>query len=53
MSFGTMFAVLPYHFQSVGINFGVLPTALLTTPFAIFIMILYVTIDKFVLVLSE
>ena len=40
MSFGTMLAVLlTYHFQSVGIP--VLPTALLTTPFAIFIMILY------------
>ena len=50
MSFGTMFAVLlTYHFQSVGINFGFLPTALLTIPFAIFIMILYMlTIDKFV-----
>ena len=50
MSFGTMFAVLlTYHFQSVGINFGFLPTALLTTPFAILIMILYMlTIDKFV-----
>ena len=50
MSFGTMFAVLlTYHFQSAGINFGFLPTALLTIPFAIFIMILYMlTIDKFV-----
>ena len=50
MSFGTMFAVLlTYYFQSLGINFGVLPTALLTIPFAIFMMILYMlTIDKLV-----
>ena len=42
MSFGTMFAVLlTYYFQSIGISFGFLPTALLTIPFAIFIMILY------------
>ena len=48
MSFGTMFAVLlTYHFQSVGINFGFLPTALLTIPFAIIMMILYMLlIDK-------
>jgi len=50
MSFGTMFAVLlTYYFQSLGISFGVLPTALLTIPFAIFMMIMYMlTIDKFV-----
>ena len=50
MSFGTMFAVLfTYYFQSLGINFGFLPTALLTIPFATFIMILYMlTIDSFV-----
>ena len=50
MSFGTMFAVLlTYYFQSLGISFGILPTALLTIPFAIFMMILYMlTIDKFV-----
>ncbi len=50
MSFGTMFAVLlTYYFQSLGITFGVLPTALLTIPFAIFMMIIYMlTIDKFV-----
>ena len=50
MSFGTMFAVLlTYYFQSVGINFGPLPTALLTIPFAILMMIFYMlTIDKFV-----
>jgi len=50
MSFGTMFAViLTYYFQSIGINFGILPTALLTIPFAVFMMIFYMlTIDKFV-----
>ena len=50
MSFGTMFAVLlTYYFQSLGISFGILPTALLTIPFAVFMMILYMlTIDKFV-----
>ena len=50
MSFGTMFAVLlTYYLQSIGINFGFLPTALLTIPFAIFMMIIYMlTIDKFV-----
>ena len=42
MSFGTMFAVLlTYYFQSIGISLGFLPTALLTIPFAIFMMILY------------
>ena len=50
MSFGTMFAVLlTWYFQSLGISLGVLPTALLTIPFAIIMMILYMlTIDKFV-----
>ena len=50
MSFGTMFAVLlTWYFQSLGISLGVLPTALLTIPFAIVIMILYMlTIDKLV-----
>ena len=50
MSFGTMFAVLlTFYFQSLGINFGILPTALLTIPFAIIMMILYMlSIDKFV-----
>ena len=50
MSFGTMFAVLlTYYFQSLGISFGILPTALLTIPFAVFMMILYMlTIYKFV-----
>ena len=48
MSFGTMFAVLlTYYFQSKGINFGFLPTALLTIPFAIAMMIFYMLlIDK-------
>jgi branched-chain amino acid transport system permease protein len=50
MSFGTMFAILlTWYFQSLGISLGVLPTALLTIPFAIVMMILYMlTIDKFV-----
>ena len=50
MSFGTMFAVmLTFYFQSIGISLGVLPTALLTIPFAIVMMILYMlSIDKFV-----
>ena len=42
MSFGTMFAVLlTYYFQSLGINLGIFPTALITIPFATFMMILY------------
>ena len=50
MSFGTMFAVLlTWYFQSLGISLGVLPTSLLTIPFAIVMMILYMlTVDKFV-----
>ena len=50
MAFGTMFAVLlTWYFQSLGISLGVLPTALLTIPFAIIMMILYMlTIDKLV-----
>tara|TARA_Y100001970_G_scaffold119681_2_gene148441 strand:+ start:5236 stop:6246 length:1011 start_codon:yes stop_codon:yes gene_type:complete len=50
MSFGTMFAVLlTFYFQSLGINLGFLPTALLTIPFAIVMMVLYMlSIDKFV-----
>ncbi len=50
MSFGTMFSVLlTFYFQSLGISLGILPTALLTIPFAIILMILYMlTIDKFV-----
>jgi len=55
MSFGTMFAVLlTWYFQSLGISLGVLPTALLTIPFAVVLMILYMlTVDKFVLVIIE
>ena len=50
MSFGTMFAVLlTYYFQSLGLNLGIFPTALITIPFATFMMILYMlSIDKFV-----
>ena len=50
MSFGTMFAVLlTWYLQSLGIGLGFLPTALLTIPFAIIIMILYMLIiDKLV-----
>ena len=50
MSFGTMVAVLlTFYFQSLGINFGFLPTALLTIPLAIIGMIFYMLfIDKFV-----
>jgi len=50
MSFGTMFAILfTWFFQSIGINLGVLPTALLAIPFAIIIAILFsLLIDKFV-----
>jgi len=50
MSFGTMVAVLlTFYFQSLGINFGFLPTALLTIPFAVLGMIFYMLfIDKFV-----
>ena len=50
MSFGTMMTILfTWHFQSLGISLGVLPTALIALPFGIFFMILYMlTIDKFV-----
>ena len=50
MSFGTMVAVLlTIYFQSLGISFGFLPTALLTIPPAILAMIFYMLfIDKFV-----
>ncbi len=42
MSFGTMFTILfTWYFQSIGISFGVLPTALLAIPFAIIISILF------------
>jgi len=43
MSFGTMFTILfTWYFQSLGINLGVIPTALLAIPFGIIITILYV-----------
>ncbi len=50
MSFGTMVTILfTWYFQSLGISLGVLPTALLAIPFAIFFMILYMlTIDRYV-----
>ena len=50
MSFGTMVTILfTWYFQSLGINLGILPTALLAIPFAILFMIFYMlTIDKFV-----
>ena len=48
MSFGTMVTILfTWYFQSVGINLGILPTALLAIPFAVIFMILYMlVIDK-------
>ena len=50
MSFGTMFTILfTWHFQSLGNNLGILPTALLAIPFGVIITILYVLIkDKLV-----
>ena len=50
MSFGTMFVILfTFYFQSVGISFGVLPTALLAIPFSIIFMVGYMLIiDKLV-----
>ena len=50
MSFGTMFTILfTWYFQSLGISFGIFPTALLAIPFGIIITILYVLIkDKLV-----
>jgi len=50
MSFGTMFTILiTWYFQSLGINLGVLPTALLAIPFGVMITILYVLIkDKLI-----
>ena len=50
MSFGTMFVILfTFYFQSVGISFGVLPTALLAIPFGIIFMVGYMLIiDKLV-----
>ncbi len=50
MAFGTMITILiTWYFQSVGISFGPLPTALLALPFAIIITILFsLVIDKLV-----
>ena len=50
MSFGTMFTILfTWYFQSLGINLGILPTALLAIPFGVAITILYVLVkDKLV-----
>ena len=50
MSFGTMVTILfTWYFQSIGLNLGFLPTALLAIPIAIIFMILYMlTIDKIV-----
>ena len=50
MSFGTMFTILfTWYFQSLGINLGFLPTALLAMPFGIIVTILYVLVkDKLV-----
>ena len=50
MAFGTMFTILiTWYFQSVGISFGPLPTALLALPFAIIITILFsLAMDKLV-----
>jgi len=50
MSFGTMFTILfTWYFQSIGINLGVLPTALLAIPFGIIITTMYVLVkDKLV-----
>ena len=50
MSFGTMFTILfTWYFQSIGINLGILPTALLAIPFGIIVTIFYVLVkDKLV-----
>ncbi len=50
MSFGAMFAILfTWFFQSQGISFGFIPTALLAMPFAIIVTIFFSLItDKFV-----
>ena len=43
MSFGTMFTILfTWYFQSLGINLGVLPTALIAIPFGIIVTVFYV-----------
>ena len=50
MALGTMITILfTWYFQSIGISFGVLPTALLAIPFAIILTIGYMLlVDKFV-----
>jgi len=50
MSFGTMFTILfTWYFQSIGISFGIFPTALLAIPFAIIVTTFYTLItDKLV-----
>ena len=50
MAFGTMIAILiTWYFQSIGISFGFLPTALLALPFAIIVTILFsLVIDRLV-----
>jgi branched-chain amino acid transport system permease protein len=50
MALGTMITILfTWYFQSIGISFGFLPTALLAIPFAIILTIGYMLlVDKFV-----
>ena len=50
MAWGAMFTILfTWYFQSLGINLGFLPTALLAMPFGIIITIIYVLVkDKLV-----
>ena len=50
MAFGTMFTILlTWLFQSYGINFGFLPTALLALPFSIIITIIFsLLVDRYV-----
>jgi len=50
MSFGAMMTILfTWLFQSYGISFGFLPTAILALPLAIFVTILFsITTDRFV-----
>ena len=55
MSFGTMVAVLlTFYFQSLGISFGFLPTALLTIPPAILAMIFicYLLISLYLVIIE-
>ena len=50
MAFGTMVSILfTWYFQSIGLNLGIFPTALLSIPFAIFFTILIsIFFDQFV-----